>query len=645
MIKRVFSFAAMILFCANCVAAPISLETAKRISTELLSKISKSGFRNNQEPLSLEKQSSSEYVGYPLYYIFNRPSGGFAIVAGDDCMDGVLAYSECGRIDSDNMPDNMAWWLREYEKKAKYAIDNGIKMKRAEGRRKEKINPLLSCTWDQGYPYNILCPTDAEGKYCYTGCVATAMAQIMYYHRWPETGFGSNEYTFNINNEPSCPLTLSADFGSTTYQWDEMLDDYWDDTSDVANAAVATLMLHCGIGLEMVYGTSGSSPTRMNEVRALRRYFRYYYDAVNLQHVSDEDFSEIVYNELTEKRPVLVGGKNRYGGDGHLFVCDGYMNGYFHVNWGWSGAGDTYCHPDALIPSVGVYDYSDDHRLIYNIRPYKGEMPDGQVDVTVELPGTLEEQMPEKAHYASSLKVSGPLNGTDMLTLRKMCGRDEYEIETEELITELDMEDASFVPGGEVYCENYTVTSETAFPNHGLYYTNLKRVVLPKGISTIDKCAFEMCQQLEEVMINEDVERIEQEAFYYCTSLKSITLPEKLSFVGPWAFDKNDQLANILVLATKPPVAYGTSFPSVCYNNATLYVPLGAKTIYQETAPWNNFENIIEVDFTTSIENTDTRSSIRDDVYSLSGMRVDDAKSAEKLPKGIYIVNGKKVLR
>ena len=585
--KKLLLIAILALSCMKGWANPIGIETARKNSAAMLLARAQSGMMTDspKQELYLEKQSSTESVGYPLYYIFNRTNGGFVIAAGDDFISEVLAYSETGNIDSNNMPESMEWWLKQYEKMAIHAIKNGIKLKEGDESNKETIKPLLTCTWDQGYPFNSMCPRDANGERCVTGCVATAMAQVMYYHRWPETGLGTNKYSFFINNDPSTPMTLSADFGNTTYHWNDMRDSYKEgNIPDKAYNAVATLMLHCGIALEM------------NEARALKRFFKYNYDIVNLQHVSDEDFAEIVYNELAEKRPVLVGGKDKMGGDGHLFVCDGYQNGFFHINWGWSGAGDTYCHPDALIPQIGKYDYSEDHRLIYNIRPYIGEIPDGVVELQTSQAGSLEGDMPEMTPYATALKLSGPLNGTDMLTLRKMCGRDENEVETDGMLVDLDLEYATFVAGGDVYCENYTVTDPNAFPNHGMYYTNLERVVLPNSVTRIDKCAFEMCQELRDVVLNENLERIEQEAFYHCSNLPSITLPQNITSIGPWAFDGDDKLIEIQSYATTPPTAYETTFSSSCYDKATLYVPKGTKSAYQEKAPWNSFKNIVEME-------------------------------------------------
>ena len=552
--------------------------------------------------LDLIYSGTKDIVGYPLYYIFNRSDGGYIVAAGDDCIDKVLIYSDSGCIDRKNMPDNMAWWIREYERMMAFAIQKGISLKSQRKQNRENIDYLLTCKWDQGYPYNSLCPIGGDGKRCMTGCVATALAQIMYYYRWPDVGFGTKEYTFAVDDNPQMQQSLSADFGKTSYQWNKMIDFYnGGDFSDDEKNAVATLMLHCGIALEMVYGTVSSSPILMLESNVLKNYFRYYYDIAQKNNVSDEDFVKIVYHELSEGRPVLVGGNNKDGEKGHLFVCDGYKDGYFHFNWGWSGAGTAYCLPMELIPNIQDFDFSYNHRLIYNIRPFKGKMPTGQVYIETAQPGNLNQEMPEEANYANSLKISGVLNGTDILTLRKLCGKDENGLSTDGIVTELDLEDVTFANGGNIYCENYIVNDETIFPNHGMYYTNIEKIILPRGINSIGECAFEMCKKLKNVSFNNNIKRIEREAFYSCENLESLLLPSNIEYIGPWAFDKSN-LTDISLFSIIPPVAFDMSFSETNYQNATLYVPYGSLERYRTAEGWKNFVNIQEMDPETTIK-------------------------------------------
>lgn len=217
-------------------------------------------------------------------------------------------------------------------------------------------------------------------------------------------------------------------------------------------------------------------------------------------------------------------------------------------------------------------------------------------DFHVDVAGTLSALIPiDNIYGIETMKISGNLNGSDFLTLRKMSGKDENGNNTAGILKDIDMSGILLSLGGDVYCENYTITDNTAFPNHGMYNTKLESVVLPNHIITIDKCAFEICKKLKKVTIVSDIKKIEQEAFYMCESLESIDLPSSLEYVGPWAFDKDNQLSEIHLYSTNPPKAFDTSFSEKCYKNATLYVPYGTVETYKAKTGWGNFVNIKEM--------------------------------------------------
>ncbi len=175
-----------------------------------------------------------------------------------------------------------------------------------------------------------MCP-DTLGRKCATGCVATAMAQVMYHNRWPKKGTGSHSYHTNGG------LNLYADFGSTTYKWDDMLPVYDGTASVAAENAVAELMYHCGVSLEMEYGPESGTPL-YNVNKALKEHFGYGETAFYaMDYFSMAEWEDSLYKELSENRPVP------YAGGNHAFVCDGYDgNGYYHFNWGWGGRLDGY---------------------------------------------------------------------------------------------------------------------------------------------------------------------------------------------------------------------------------------------------------------------------------------------------------------
>lgn len=199
------------------------------------------------KPLKLAAQSTG-------YYAYNIGQGnGYVIVATDDNVENtILGYSDKGTFDTTRMPDNMRWWLTEYDRQVEEASKLTKEQLRSMRTRRMapaaeyiEISPLLTTRWNQDAPYNDLCPVDASGQRSMTGCVATAMAQVMNYHKWPKTGTGSNSYDWYDGN------MLSCDFSQSTYDWDNMLDTYNESSPTEAKTAVAKLMYDVGIAVNM----------------------------------------------------------------------------------------------------------------------------------------------------------------------------------------------------------------------------------------------------------------------------------------------------------------------------------------------------------------------------------------------------------
>lgn len=273
------------------------------------------------------------------------------LLAADDKVPALLARVNGGRFDLESMPENARRWLDDMSRNIELSIQYGIKLfssaeQTSEGRN--NVDPLVLSKWSQGTPYNDLCPNYAASRRCASGCVATAMAQLMYFHRWPLRGTGQHSYTSDTYN-----FALSADFASSTYLWDQMQNYYGEtyihgtgnsvmtDYSQAAGEAVAALMYDCGVSVEMDYGeSSGAFSTAVGH--ALTTYFSYD-KSLNLQNrlwYSDEDWEEMLYHELISGRPVYYSATSDEGG--HAFVCDGYDDGYYHFNWGWGGLADGF---------------------------------------------------------------------------------------------------------------------------------------------------------------------------------------------------------------------------------------------------------------------------------------------------------------
>ena len=303
------------------------------------------------------------------YYAFNiGDNEGFVIVSGDDSLTELVGYSDSGSFDPDKIPDNMRSWLQAYSGYVASVQAGESKAKRQQLGNVTTIvvRPLVTTKWNQYEPFNRMTPID-NGERCLTGCVATAMAQIMNYYEWPERGEGSHSYTDGSGH------SLSTDFSQSVYDWENMLDEYnsYYDTGGIVNEysdeqadAVAKLMLDCGISVDMDYTPYGSGAATANVATALKQYFNYTADLYYRSNMPSEDFMEKLLEELDNRRPVLFAGRSIESG-GHAFVGDGYdSNNFVHINWGWGGNSDGYFNINYLDPhnpgiegGTGGYNY------------------------------------------------------------------------------------------------------------------------------------------------------------------------------------------------------------------------------------------------------------------------------------------------
>lgn len=295
------------------------------------------------------KNLRSDKTNNAPYYAFNLEQG-YVIVSGDDEMTELVGYAENGFFDAENVPPQMQLWLDGY---AEYvaAVQSG----KAKARKillsdspSVVVEPLVTTKWNQDAPFNNFAPeyTDDNNNThrCATGCAATAMAQIMKFHNWPEQGVGYNSY------EHQSFGTISSNFSEHVYDWTNMIDRYNNgEYSNMQADAVALLMKDCGVSLNMNYGpVSGASIYSYNP--AFKNYFRYSSRTVNRSGCETAEFTKIITDELQEGRPIIYCGTGEDGG--HAFVVDGYDTNYFlHVNWGWGGYSDGYFDMNYMDPT------------------------------------------------------------------------------------------------------------------------------------------------------------------------------------------------------------------------------------------------------------------------------------------------------
>jgi len=367
------------LFTILCLVLLIPAVWAKHVPQQDAAKVAVAFYRMNNtmgvtDP-QLLTQTVRSWGDAPSIYIFRFVSGGFVLVPADDACIPILGYSFESDIPEviDNPSTN--GWLDDYSKEISYIISNNIDntetLKQWNGIQNGQllapvsnndVNPLLTTTWDQGCYYNALCPAAAGGQcgHVWTGCVATAMSQIMKYNSYPPQGVGQHSYV-----DPTYG-NQSADYGNTTYNWAGM-----PNNASGANTPIATIMYHAGVSVDMTYGTSGSGAFSENVPGALLDYFNYNPE-IDIKYKDNytnvEDFKTLLRNDLDQAHVIYYSGSNTT--EGHAWVCDGYRmsDGKFHFNWGWSGSSNGYYAIGNLNP--GGYTFNLTNTVIVHIKPY-----------------------------------------------------------------------------------------------------------------------------------------------------------------------------------------------------------------------------------------------------------------------------------
>lgn len=377
--KRLTLFIVLCFFALTCsYAGKVSKETANLVAKnfyyERVTQFKTIDYHNVKIKNIITEQEHNTI----LYYGINFTCGGFVIISADDAVIPVLGYSFEGEYTGNDKPSNFSAWMEQYGKTISWCQRENINapaevssewkrlatqdmnslknLKDAKG-----VLPLIISNWDQGKFYDAQCPSDPQGPdgHALTGCVATAMGQIMYYYRWPEHGTGSYTYQHPVYG------TLSADFGGATYEWDNM-----ENQLQSYNDGVAKLLYHIGVSVDMNYGPLGSGMWNHHAALSYGTYFKYlpstqyvWRDTTNL------DWDSLIIAHLDRGQIMYYAGwsDTQYIG-GHAFVCDGYQDtGYCHFNWGWSGQYNGYFYLNALNP--GGNNFNLVQELVINIYP------------------------------------------------------------------------------------------------------------------------------------------------------------------------------------------------------------------------------------------------------------------------------------
>ena len=550
------------------------------------------------------------------YYIFNASDGGFVLVSGDDRTATILGYSKTGKLDEADMPANLRYWLACYAEQIN-SLDHGTTAVSRRALTAAAVNPLIQTKWNQGSPYNNLCPIDPEtNAKSVTGCVATAMAQVLYYHKWPEHIPAIEAYTPEHYGKelPALP--------ATDINWDAFALRYSYGQTGTAADAVAQLMRYCGQSVKMNYASDGSGAW-LNP-KALKEIFDYSDDlkAIYRKNFASDTWDETIYKELAEGRPVLYSGQSSDGG--HQFIIDGYDgNGLFHINWGWGGSSDNYFVLSAANPyEESGKGYSGSQDAIIGVQPKQvpsdytvnsitvsedvivGE----ETDITVSLTNngsTGRERIFLWIKQNGNWVLLASVNGTvkagatgDVVFTFMPTTEGTFDIKVTS-----DAEGNNVKTTGSIQVAAYVEITTDEF----VYDCNpvTRHAMLKKKNDYYDGAIVSIPATFESGGTTYTVIGIEKDAFWGAYYLQRLELPATLRKIGKDAFAACKNLSLVVSHIVHPFVIDGNTFSQANWNEVTytynyfpssaaLYVPIGSKMEYEAIEGWTQFARIAE---------------------------------------------------
>ena len=468
-------------------AAPVDQQKAQRIGAKFLSTTAVAQ-RNTDIQLSLVSVADDRDA--VDYYVFNVSNGeGFVIVAGDDRVKPILAYSTRGRFNPDDVAEGFQYTLDGFRDEIQYVRDHNLSATpdivaewrsvnetgslNRSGQTRVVVDMLCHSQWNQNYPWNSQCPEDPEGSggYVYAGCVATAMGQVMKFWDWPARGNGSHSYN------PDGYAQQSANFGETDYHF-ELMPLVLDSTNNEEDwYYIAQLLHHCGIAVNMQYSPNGSGASSAYAYMAFPNYFRYSVNEFEMNlgglipgygYTNEEWAALLKSSGLDEHIPLFYTGSDDGGAGGHAFVCDGYdENDYFHFNWGWSGRDDAWCPIGAL--NTTRYAFNSTNAIIGHIVPdnneyYSRPQPVEKVD--------LSENETFDGVVISWTNPALDLNGNALSGITSVTLRRNFEVIAEltdaQVGADMEYEDNGLEPGlyeYAIYVTNDAGISSTVYRN------------------------------------------------------------------------------------------------------------------------------------------------------------------------------------
>ncbi len=437
--KLTLTFCLLAAF-GSLIAGPVDQQKAQRLGAKFLSTTAVAQ-RNADVQLNLVATAIDMQRGGTDYYVFNVSNGeGFVIVAGDDRVKPILAYSTTGTYNPDDVAEGFQFTLDGFRQEIQYVREHNLgatpdivaewnavsktgSLNRGDQTR-AVVGPLCQTLWNQNYPWNSQCPADTAGNggHVYAGCVATAMGMVMKFWEWPAQGVGSHSY------HPDGYEQQTANFGQTEYHF-ELMPNTLDSTStEEEYFETAQLLHHLGISVDMQYSGHGSGAYSDDVPNALRNYFRYNCDNHETNYsywgwggYTNEEWAQMLKDGgLDELLPLYYSGQDDTGAGGHAFVCDGYdENDYFHYNWGWSGRDNAWCPIGAL--NTTRYAFNTFNGFTGHIVPNNGEYyarPDSVADMLASEEASLDAVRLSWTNPATDLQ-GNTLTGIASVTIRR----------------------------------------------------------------------------------------------------------------------------------------------------------------------------------------------------------------------------------
>ena len=537
-------------------ATELSVESALATATRFMASKGNDGILSNHKTWQLAHiEHSTAKTTAADYYIFNASDGSaFVIIAGDDRANVVLAYGN-GAIDMSNLPDNLRWMLNHYSDQIEHLINHPGIIPRQLSTPSTTVSQLINTEWGQRTPYRDLCPT-VDGKPCITGCVATSMAQVMNYWKFPSVlpelpSYMTSE--LHIQVEALLP---------TSVEWDLMLDSYHEGTyTQDQGKAVATLMRYCGQASKMDYTIASSGALMSEQLKGLK-IFGYNQGATYLDRseYSDEDWTALLLDDLSASRPVIYSGMNYY--TSHNFIIDGYDGSKFHVNWGWDGLYDGYFELDAM--NGGGFTPSETHQMLHGVCPDEGSQNPQQYDfvkngITYIILSDESVAICQNPNY----KYSGDLIIPDTV---RFSGKTYH-------VTAINEKAFASCTG----LKSVVIPSSiTSIGSNAFSRTGLSQVTIPSSVSAMGTAVFFNCTYLKHVELNHVITTIQDHMFEGCNALSSIVIPDEVTSICDNAFMKSG-LTSIVIPDNV--ICIGTSAFEQCNKLSNVTIGCGISAI------------------------------------------------------------------